>query len=142
MSAAPKDGIADVRQTPPKRKPNRGKKGGTVDKNMISFRLSAAQFEAVKERAAASKLTRSSYAREKLVADIEGPAPVSRLPVDRALLVKTLAQLGHIGGNLNQLAYQANTNDMPVAHEIEAALETLRSHMNDIRAALGRQVLP
>jgi hypothetical protein len=141
MSGAPKDRSA-VQQSPPKRKPNRGKKGGTVDRHMISFRLSAAQFEAVKERAVARSLTRSSYAREKLVADIEGPAPVSRLPVDRALLVKTLAHLGHIGGNLNQLAYRANTGDMPTAREIEAALDALRSRMNDIRAALGRQVLP
>ena len=69
------------------------------------------------------------------------PAPrqVRRPPVERRELARLLAELGHIGGNLNQLAKAANTGVVTCDGEIEAALGGLAEVRNAILKALGRE---
>jgi hypothetical protein len=92
------------------------------------------QVEGSAERAG---LATGSYARQVLLG---APAPrqVRRPPIERQELARLLGELGHIGGNLNQLAHTANAG-FPIARlEIEKALEELQVVRLAILAALGR----
>ena len=107
----------------------------------LTIRLAPEERAAIEAAAEHAGLTPGSYARRVLLG---APAPreVRRRPAERQELARLLGELGKIGGNLNQLAYQANIGNFPVESEIRAVLAELVRLMNENRAALGQQVLP
>ena len=93
-----------------------------------------ASLDAAAERAG---LTSGSYARQVLLG---APAPrqVRRPPVERRELARLLGELGHIGGNINQLAHASNSGLPVLRREIMDALAGLRAVREAILNALGR----
>jgi len=104
---------------------------------ILPVRLSQDERAVVDAAAERAGLAAGSYARQVLLG---APAPrqVRRPPVERRELIRLLAELGKIGGNLNQLAKAANTRLFIRRREIDAALEGLQEVRNAILAALGR----
>lgn len=106
----------------------------------VAFRVTPEQAALLQE--VARPLSPGQWARHiaMAAAGIEGPKPGRRpLPKirDAELLRAALCELGHIGGNLNQLAHWANTG-MPIS---DGALASIRADLAPIRdrliAALG-----
>jgi hypothetical protein len=108
-----------------------------VRDRILTVRLSAEERAAIDEAADRAGLVVGSYARQAMLG---APAPrqVRRPPVERRELARLLAELGHIGGNLNQLAKAVNTGVVAYGGEIEAALDGLQEVRAAILAALGR----
>jgi hypothetical protein len=63
---------------------------------------------------------------------------VRRPPVERAELVRLLGAIGHVGGNLNQLAHTANTGLPTDRHALLEVLSGLTAVRSAILSALGR----
>jgi Bacterial mobilisation protein (MobC) len=108
-----------------------------VRRRIVTVRLSTEEYAALDEAAERAGLVVGSYARQAMLG---APAArqVRRPPVERRELARLLAELGHIGGNLNQLAKAANTGIVVYGGEIEAALGGLLEVRDAILAALGR----
>ena len=97
----------------------------------VSFRVTPAQAALLQD--AARPLSPGQYSRRIALAaaGIDGPAPGRRpLPKvrDAALLRATLEEMGHWGGNLNQLAHVANQG-MPWS---TASIDSLRADLQPI----------
>jgi len=108
-----------------------------VRDRILTVRLSAEERATIDEAAERAGLVVGSYARQAMLG---APAPrqVRRPPVERRELARLLAELGHIGGNLNQLAKAANTGVVVYGGEIDAALGGLAEVRAAILKALGR----
>ena len=102
----------------------------------ITIRLSAEERAQIDERAARSGLMVGSYVRQA-VFGAPMPRQVRRPPVEQRELARLLGQLGHIGGNLNQLAHHANAG-RPEWRELKNALAELHAVRDAILTALGR----
>lgn len=104
----------------------------------LTIRFSPEERAFIDDAARIAGLTSGSYARRVLLG---GPAPreVRRKPADHRELVRILGQLGHLGGNLNQLAKAANQNTIVYGNEIEAALREVKGARDAIMAALGHE---
>jgi hypothetical protein len=104
----------------------------------LTIRLSAEERAAIDAAAERSGLTMGSYARQALLG---APAPrqVRRPPIERKELARLLGELGKIGGNLNQLAREANQGLVVNQVELLAALASLRAVREAILVALGRE---
>ena len=106
----------------------------------ITFRVTADQADMLRE--AARPLSPGQYARRIALAAarVEGPQPGRRpLPKvhDAALLREALCELGHIGGNLNQIAHMLNAGKPVGTVAIEAIRRELLPIRDRILAALG-----
>jgi hypothetical protein len=103
----------------------------------LTVRLSDDERAAIDEAAERAGLMPGSYARQALLG---GPAPrqVRRPPVERKELARLLGEIGHIGGNLNQLAKAVNTGVLVYTGEIDAALHGLAEMRDAILKTLGR----
>lgn len=103
----------------------------------LTIRFTPEERAAVDEAAERAGLTPGSYARQALMG-APVPRQVRRPPIERRELARLLGALGHVGGNLNQLAHTANTG-MPIdGAEITAALASLSAVRDAILRALGR----
>ncbi len=108
---------------------------------VVTFRVTPAQAEALAE--VAKPLSAGQWVRQVALATagIVGPAP-GRRPLarvrDAELLRAALAELGHIGGNINQLAHWANMGHAVGSAAIEAIRADLLPVRDQIIAALGR----
>lgn len=103
----------------------------------LTIRLTPDERASIDEDAARAGLTAGSFVRQVLLG---APAPrqVRRPPVERGELVRLLGALGHIGGNLNQLAHLANTG-LPIGRQaLLEALSGLATVRDAILRALGR----
>ncbi len=105
---------------------------------IVSFRLTAEQAARIDEAARTLKKprTRSDYCRATALhqsrQQVPQPVPPLRRParrlpaLDTQQLSRILGQLGKIGGNLNQLAKNANTNsllpEIKILNEIKASV--------------------
>jgi hypothetical protein len=69
------------------------------------------------------------------------PRAVRVPPIERQALAVLLAQIGRIGGNLNQLARAGNSGLPVYAPEVGEALADLRALRNELRGLLGRKPL-
>jgi hypothetical protein len=109
-----------------------------VRDRILTIRLSAEERAAVDEAAERAGLVIGSYARQVLLG---APAPrqVRRPPVERKELARLLGQLGHIGGNINQLARAANTNVCVDGRELSEALASIDAMREVVLKALGRE---
>ena len=103
----------------------------------LTVRLSEDERAAIDEAAERAGLMPGSYAREALLGK-PAPRQVRRPAVERKELARLLGQVGHIGGNLNQLAKAANSGVVVYEGEIDAALRGLAEVRDAILLALGR----
>jgi hypothetical protein len=95
---------------------------------------------ALEEAANRAGLAPGSYVRSKVFGG--NPPRAARVPpVERQGLALLLAQIGRVGGNLNQLARASNTGQGVYAPELDAALTDLRTLRNELRGLLGRKAL-
>jgi hypothetical protein len=118
--------------------PVRGKRGGRADS--FHFRVTGKERAEIEEAANKAGLAPGSYARGKLLGG-NPPRAVRALPIERQALALLLAQIGRVGGNLNQLA-KAGNSGLPVdAADVAPALADLRAIRDEIRALLGRKPL-
>ena len=103
----------------------------------LTIRLTPDERASIDQDAERAGLTAGSFVRQVLLG---APAPrqVRRPPVERRELVRLLGALGHVGGNLHQLAHMANSLfpiDRPALLE---ALNGLAAVRDAILRALGR----
>jgi Bacterial mobilisation protein (MobC) len=144
-SAPPSRGLAREGQAPPpvaslpaKAAPKRGRDGGRA--KVFYFRVTEKERAAIEEAASKAGLAPGSYARGKVLGG-KPPRAVRALPIERQALAMLLAQIGRMGGNLNQLA-KAGNSGLPVnAPDVAPALADLRAIRDEIRALLGRKPL-
>ncbi len=103
----------------------------------LTVRLSDDERAAVDAAAERAGLTPGSYARQALLG---GPAPrqVRRPPVERKELARLLGEIGHIGGNLNQLAKDKNSGVLVYEGESAAAYRAILEMRDAVLKALGR----
>lgn len=82
-------------------------------------------------------LTPGSYGRQVLLG---APAPrqVRRPPVERRELARLLGEIGHVGGNLNQIARYMNFGRGIDEFELKQAIAGLSLVRGAILTALGR----
>ena len=107
---------------------------------VVSVRLSAAEHEALTRRAQDAGLSPGAYIRAVVFATPAPPPRRQRTPVkDGRALALLLAQVGKIGGNVNQLAYTANNNLWPQADLWAEARQDIRALRELLMVALGAQ---
>ena len=103
----------------------------------LTIRLSPEERSAIDLAADRAGLTQGSYARQVLLG---APAPrqVRRPPVERRELARLLGEIGHVGGNLNQIARGMNFGHGIDAFDLKQTLGGLGLVRNAILKALGR----
>ena len=108
-----------------------------VRDRILTVRLSTEERATVDEAAERAGLVVGSFARQAMLG---APAPrqVRRPPVERRELARLLAELGHIGGNLNQIARAANTNAFVDGQVLDEALAGVVEMRAAVLKALGR----
>lgn len=104
----------------------------------LTVRLSDDERAAIDQAAGAAGLMPGSYARQVMLGG-PAPRPVRKSPVERQELVRLLGQLGHIGGNLNQIAKSLNTGVTVYEAEVAAALQAVIDMRDAVMRALGRE---
>lgn len=81
-------------------------------------------------------LTQSDYFRVKCLGT--KPLRKRRSPsVDTKMLCQALAELGRIGGNINQIAKRYNSGFAPATENLESIRQDLQTMRTLIREALG-----
>jgi hypothetical protein len=103
----------------------------------LTIRLSPEERAAIDQAADRAGLTQGSYARQVLLG---APAPrqVRRPPVERRELARLLGEIGHVGGNLNQIARGVNFGNGVDAWELRQTIAGLGLVRDTILKALGR----
>lgn len=104
----------------------------------LTIRLSADERARIDADAARAGLMPGSYARQVLLG-APMPRQVRRPPVERRELARLLGELGHIGGNLNQIARSVNFGDGVDMYEMTHVLTDLGPVRDAILRALGRE---
>jgi hypothetical protein len=102
----------------------------------LSARLNAEEKAEIERRASAAGMTIGGYIR---VCCLDRPPPrISRKPVPNVTeLVRILAALGRIGGNINQLAKLANAGAWPEAEALYEARADMLAMRRALLSALG-----
>lgn len=103
---------------------------------VLQVRLSPDERATVAAGAQAAGLSLSGYARQTLLGQ---PKPRTRQAApspDVQALARLLGQLGRVGGNLNQLARQANQGQPLPADALADALAEVRAAAEQVRQAL------
>jgi mobilization protein NikA len=103
----------------------------------LTIRLSPDERDTIDQAADRSGLTPGSYARQ-VVLGAPAPRQVRRPPVERRELARLLGELGHVGGNLNQIARDMNFGRGVDARELKQSLHGLALVRDAILKALGR----
>ncbi len=104
----------------------------------LTIRLDAEERAIIDAAAEEARLTAGSYARQVMLGG-PAPRPVHKSPVERQELVRLLGQLGHIGGNVNQIAKSLNTGVTVYEAEVAAALKAVIDMRDAVMRALGRE---
>jgi hypothetical protein len=103
----------------------------------LTIRLSPDERVRIDDDAARAGLTAGSYVRRVLLG-AAAPRQVRRPPIERRELARLLGELGHIGGNLNQIARSVNFGDGLDMYELTRVLADLAPVREAILKALGR----
>jgi hypothetical protein len=103
----------------------------------ITIRLTPDEREKIDGASERSGLTSGSYVRQVLLG-VGTPRQVRRPPIERRELARLLGELGHVGGNLNQLAHRFNSGLPTDRAEILDAIRSLGPVRDAIMKALGR----
>ncbi|HWB50474.1 MAG TPA: plasmid mobilization relaxosome protein MobC [Stellaceae bacterium] len=103
----------------------------------LTIRLSPEERASIDDAADRAGLTPGSYGRQVLLG---APAPrqVRRPPIERRELARLLGEIGHVGGNLNQLARDMNFGRGIEASALQRELHGLGLVRDAILKALGR----
>lgn len=118
----------------PKRRKSEKRQRGVVK----GIRFLEDEFNAAAANASAAGMSFGAYVRAAATGNA-GPRAQRRLPVDAQLLRETLGQIGRVGNNVNQLAYQANAHDqLPMEAELRAMRAMLDRLADEIMTALGK----
>jgi Bacterial mobilisation protein (MobC) len=104
----------------------------------LTMRLTPDERAAIDAAAERAGVTAGSYARHAVLG-VPAPRQARRPPIERRELARLLGELGHIGGNLNQLARAANQGIVAYEGEVLAALKELSGVREAILKALGRE---
>jgi Bacterial mobilisation protein (MobC) len=101
---------------------------------MAGFRVTAEELQDLRELAGRQRLTVASYMRRQT---LEHPTTRTRRRANpqTEVLSAILAQLGKLGGNMNQIARRMNMNETPLASEIQDAFVACRQvskRVNDL----------
>lgn len=102
---------------------------------VIRFRATDDEAAALVTKAGKAALSLSAYVRARVIEKPQGRATPPRRRkggADVEALARVLAQLGKVGGNLNQIAHHMNAGGSITAKEVRAELDELRQ----LRAAL------
>lgn len=120
------------------KKPRSGSEKRALTATLPPVRCTEAQRAAVEVAADRAGLSLSAYILAAALNSLpERAAPVSKL--DRAMLAQLLAQMGRIGGNVNQIAKALNQLHVPDTAAVQALPDVLLELRADIMAALGKQ---
>jgi hypothetical protein len=103
----------------------------------FAIRVTPLERAVIDEHAERAGLTAPSYARQVLLG-ASPPRQVRRPPIERRELARLLGEIGHVGNNLNQIAYAANIGEDTDREALMAALESLAVVRAAILSALGR----
>lgn len=103
----------------------------------ITIRLTPEERTVINQAAERAGLTTGSYARQTILG-APTPRQVRRPPVEREALARILGQLGHVGGNLNQIAHVLNAGLPRERGALAQAIADLRTMRDAVLAALGR----
>jgi len=130
--ASPQSALSAMTDEPPKvRRPRSQKR---LRKAFFVY-LTDDERLALKERAAFAGLSESSYSRAAIIGAV-GPRASRRPHPDREQLARSVAALGKVGSNLNQLAHMANMAQRPPQPLVDAAAQEVRELVADIATAL------
>jgi hypothetical protein len=90
-------------------------------------------------KASAAHMTLSDYIRH-ITEGPGGARPKRKPPVEAMLLGRALAELGHWGGNLNQLSKAANISGaLPTLVMLGEIIAVLKANRRDLLKALGHR---
>jgi hypothetical protein len=103
----------------------------------LTIRLTPDERASIESAAERAGLTAGSYARQAIMG-APTPRQIRRPPVEREALARILGQLGHVGGNLNQIAHALNSGMPRDRGALAQALDDLQQVRNAILSALGR----
>lgn len=105
----------------------------------VKIRCTADEFNAIAAKANAAGMTTAAYARAAMLGDA-GPRAQRRLPADAQLLRQVLGQLGRVGNNLNQIAFNLNAGEAAYTQmpELKEHLAEFRKVREQIYLALGK----
>ena len=104
----------------------------------LTIRLTPDERASIDHAAERAGLTSGSHAR-RLLLDAPPPRQVRRPTVERREIARLLGELGHVGGNLNQIARTLNAGLPGDHHALRDALRGLREMRDAILSALGRE---
>lgn len=104
------------------------------DDRVVGVRMTPEAIEKLSRRAKAVGLTKAGY----IIQLIGGPVTKGqrRPTVDMEALGRTLAALGRVGNNLNQIAHSVNA-DMEIGDDAAATLREVRAVACEIMGAIG-----
>ncbi len=120
--------------------PSRRKRTGSETRRKqyrVTYRLSEPERRELEQLADRAGQTLATYTRARVLTALT-TRPRTRPSVGILVLLRLLAALGRIGGNIHQIARHLNFGGTPVGADIQAALADFRAVVADIRAALGR----
>ncbi len=100
-------------------------------------RWTAAEHGQLIERAEAAGLSLGAYLRAVALGSA-GVRAVKRPPVNRVMLARLLGEIGHIGGNINQLALNSNRGRTSESDELSQAVADIAAMREAVMKALGR----
>lgn len=118
----------------------KSRSGSETRKRLVAIRvrLTPEEKAEVEEASRRFGLTPASYAREQML-NRKALRSVRRPSIERELLAKTLAQLGKVGSNMNQIARAANIGK-EIGCELDSALTALRGIMVLLLRSAGHNV--
>lgn len=102
---------------------------------LVVARLSPDEHAAITTLADKRGMSPGALIRQTLLNVPPGPN-VRRPSIDAKLLAKTLAELGKIGSNINQIAYRYNVSDGLPGGNIEGALDAALRELLEWRTPL------
>ena len=103
----------------------------------VRIRLTDAEHAALVALAERAGLSLGGFARRVLL-DAPPPRQSRRPPVERAELARLLAQIGRVGGNVNQIARALNAGGVVETGEIDQAARAVVEIRDAVMVALGR----
>ena len=92
---------------------------------------------AIFEKAQANGLSAGGYLRMCALNRVT-PGTKRRAPVDLAMLGKAMAELRHVGNNINQIARSTNMNEPADSERLHQALSEYMATLRQLREASGR----
>jgi hypothetical protein len=117
------------------------KKSGSENRerrNILAIRLTKSERAEIEAMADRAELTAASYARSILL-DAPAPRAKRRPAVDTVQVAKLLAEIGKVGGNINQIAHQLNAGKATSPNVVASALADVAEIRKACMEALGRK---